>query len=101
MAQRLELQTLLETLLGSRNVYFQPPASISMQYPAIRYSLNDIENLHADNQVYSQRKSYSVTLIDWNPDNVYVDKLSELPMCSFDRHYVADNLNHYVFTLYF
>lgn len=101
MAQRLELQTLLETLLGSRNVYFQPPASISMQYPAIRYALNDIENLHADNRVYSQRKSYSVTLIDWNPDNVYVDKLSALPMCSFDRHYVADNLNHYVFTLYF
>lgn len=101
MAQRLELQTLLETLLGSRNVYFQPPASISMQYPAIRYSLNDIENLHADNRVYSQRKSYSVTLIDWNPDNVYVDKLSALPTCSFDRHYVADNLNHYVFTLYF
>lgn len=101
MAQRLELQTLLETLLGCRNVYFQPPASISMQYPAIRYSLNDIENLHADNRVYSQRKSYSVTLIDWNPDNVYVDKLSALPTCSFDRHYVADNLNHYVFTLYF
>lgn len=101
MSRRLELQTLLENILGSRNVYYQPPASISMKYPAIVYSRYDVENFHADNVVYSQKTAYSVTVIDKNPDSEYVKKISMLPLCSFDRHYVADNLNHDVFTLYF
>lgn len=101
MNRRLELQTLLENILGSRNVYYQPPASISMKYPAIVYSRYDVENFHADNVVYAQKTAYSVTVIDKNPDSEYVKKISILPLCSYDRHYVADNLNHDVFTLYF
>lgn len=101
MGTRLELQTLLEGLLGSRNVYYQPPASVCMKYPAIVYSRDDIENEHADNRVYMQTTAYQVIVIDKNPDSDYVKKVSLLPMCSFDRHYVADNLNHDAFTLYF
>lgn len=101
MASRLDLQNLLEELLGSRNVYFQPPASVSMKYPAIVYSLNDIENNHANNRVYAQTMTYSVTVIDADPESEYVKEVSRLPMCTFDRHYTADNLNHDVFTLYF
>lgn len=101
MASRLDLQNLLEELLGSRNVYFQPPASVSMRYPAIVYSRDDIENRHANNGVYSQTTAYSVIVIDEDPESEYVEKVSKLPMCAFDRHYVADNLNHDVFTLYF
>ena len=101
MASRLKLQTLLENLLGSRNVYYQPPASVSMKYPAIVYFRDDIENFHANNSVYSQTTAYAVTVIDKNPDGEYVKKVSMLPMCTFDRHYTADNLNHDVFTLYF
>lgn len=101
MASRLDLQTLLEELLGSRNVYFQPPASVSMKYPAIVYSRYDIQNTHADNRVYAQKTAYQVTVIDEDPDSEIVKKVSMLPMCSFDRHYIADNLNHDVFTLYF
>lgn len=101
MGSRLELQTLLENLLGSRNVYFQPPSSVSMKYPAIVYSLNDVVNSHANNSVYSQSIAYTVTVIDKNPDSEYAKKVSKLPMCTFDRPYTADNLNHYVYTLYF
>jgi hypothetical protein len=100
MASRLQLQSELEELLGSRNVYFQPPASVKMQYPAIRFRLNDIEKDHADDGVYRGLKSYELILIDPNPDSIYVDKIIQLPYCRFDRHYPADNLNHYVFTLY-
>ena len=42
MADRLDLQGLLEELLESRNVYYKPPESIKMQYPAIRYSKKKI-----------------------------------------------------------
>ena len=34
MASRLELQSKFEELLGSRNVYYQPPESIKMSYTA-------------------------------------------------------------------
>ena len=54
MPSRLNLQTTLETILGSRNVYFQPPESVKLKYPAIVYSRNDIMNQFADDGVYSQ-----------------------------------------------
>lgn len=101
MSSRTDLQELLESILGSRNVYYQPPTSITMQYPAIVYSRDDIENFNANNKPYRLVNGYMVTLIDKNPDSEVVGKLANLPMCSYDRHYVADNLNHDVFTLYF
>lgn len=101
MASRLELQTELEEILGSRNVYFQPPESVKMKYPAIRYSLSSIENIYADNLAYKQTKAYELILIDPDPDSEYADKLSQLPYCRFDRFYPADNLNHYIFTIYY
>lgn len=101
MSSRLELQTIFEELLGSRNVYFQPPASVKMQYPAIVYSRKNIENLKADDAVYRQKICYEATVIDKNPDSEYVPKFACLPYCRFDRHYTADNLNHDVFTIYY
>ena len=82
-------------------MYYQPPASKSMEYPAIVFSRDNIVNTHANNGVYTQTTAYAVTVIDRNPDSEYVKKVSKLPMCTFDRHYTADNLNHDVFTLYF
>lgn len=101
MASRLQLQTELEELLGSRNVYYQPPASVRMKYPAIVYSRNNIENRHANDNVYMQSHSYELIVIDEDPDSEIVEKVSKLPTCRFDRHYTADNLNHDVFTIYY
>lgn len=100
MASRLKLQTELEELLGSENVYFQPPMSIKMNYPAIVYSLSEIKNKHADNMVYNQKRAYQITVVDKNPDSMISDKISMLPYCKFSRSYTADNLNHFVYTLY-
>lgn len=98
---RQSLQTILEELLGSRNVYFQPPSTIRMKFPAIVYELNDIQNEHADNNVYCQNRSYQVTVIDANPDSEIKDHLSFLPYCRFSRHFCVDNLNHWVYILYY
>ena len=100
MPSRLDLQTTFENILDSRNVYFQPPATVQMKYPAIVYSRKAIDKTYADNGGYMVVPSYEVILIDKNPDSEYVDKILELPYCSFDRHYEADNLNHDVFTIY-
>lgn len=102
MATRLELQVKLETLLGSRHVYYQPPESVKMEYPAIRYSKYNIDNKHADNINYLLKDSYEVIVIDSKPDNVAIKKiLDEFPMSSYNRHYVSDNLNHDVIRIYF
>lgn len=101
MAQRLELQTLLASLVGSNNVYFQPPPTVQMQYPCIVYNRDDIDTAFADNKPYKHKKRYQVTVIDKDPDSVIHEKVAALPMCSYDRFYTADNLNHDVFNLFF
>lgn len=101
MDNREELQTLLEEVLGSRNVYFQPPDNVRMSYPAIVYSRNRIANNHANDDVYRQSLSYELTVIDANPDSEIVIQVSQLPMCRHDRHFKSDNLNHDVFTIYY
>lgn len=101
MASRLELQKLLEKLLGSRNVYYQPPESIMMAYPAIRYTKTKIDSKYANDKKYSKMRCYEIIVIDNKPDNEIIDKILELPYSRFDRHYKSDNLNHDVITLYF
>jgi len=101
MANRPDLQTLLENLLGSRNVYYQPPESVKMKYPAIRFSRKTIENRFANNAVYKQNNAYELTVIYTDSDSDLPYKIANLPMCRFDRHYTADNLYHDTFTLYF
>lgn len=101
MGSRLELQTKLEELLGSKNVYYQPPASCRMEYPAIKYSKSDIQSRFANGSAYSLSNRYELIVIDRKPDNVVINKLLSLPYCSFDRHYASDNLNHDVLTLYY
>lgn len=101
MNRREELHEILCEALGSRNVYFQPPESIKMKYPAIVYSRDDIDNSFANDSVYMQSFAYSVTVIDSDPDSEIVAKVSRLPRCQYDRHYKADNLNHDMFTIYY
>lgn len=98
---RLEFQAFLETLKGDRNVYYQPPPSFMMNYPAIVYKLANLKNTPADNLPYLQKTAYQLTYITDDPDDVMVKTISKLPLCGFDRWYPADNLNHYVYTIYY
>lgn len=98
---RLSLQSELENLLGSRKVFFQPPPTIRLSYPCIIYELADYDIDHADDIKYGIMKRYSITVIDKNPDSELPDALIKLEYCSFDRFYTIDNLNHWVFTLFY
>lgn len=101
MASREGLHSLLQNLLGAPNVYYQSPSNVKMVYPAIRYELNDIYIAPADDTAYLKKRQYLITVIDKKPDNPVIDKILELPMSSFVRPYVADNLYHTVLSLYF
>lgn len=101
MGQRLQLQSLLETLLGSRNVYFQPPPTVRLQYPCIIYNRENIDTTFAANKPYQHTKRYQITVIDRDPDSIIHQKVGDLPMSSYDRFFTADNLNHDVYNLFF
>lgn len=96
---RLQLQVLLEAI--TPNVYFQPPATIKMQYPCIVYSRDYAQELFASNAKYRRTKRYQVTVIDRNPDSDIPDKVAALPLCSTSTAFVVDNLHHDVFSLFF
>lgn len=101
MGTRLELQNKLEELLGSRNVYYQPPETLKTNYPAIIYSKGKIDKDYANNAAYRLKTRYELIVIDKRPDNPVIQKLLELPYCSYDRPYRSDNLNHDSLTLYY
>ena len=101
MGQRLALQTLLEETLGSEHVYFQPPESLKIAYPAVVYNRDKYFVNHSDNSPHLVVARYQVTLIYRDTDSKLPDKFAHLPMCSYQRHFVSDNLNHDVFDLYF
>ncbi len=100
MASRPDLGRTLRAILENDNVYFQPPESVKLRYPCCIYELTDMATTYADNLPYRVEKAYEIILIDQNPDSVYVDKIAKLPQCRFTRFYTADNLNHYVFIIY-
>lgn len=101
MGTRIELQHILESFLGSDQVYYQPPETIRITYPAIIYERSGIATKKADDVTYKKDNRYMIIVIDKKPDNKVIDKILELPMASHDRHYISDNLNHDSITLYF
>lgn len=102
MGQRLELHAILVDLFDANpHVYFQPPANVQMEYPAIVYKRDNMDTKFANNRPFSLTTRYSVTVIDQDPDSVIPKKVALLPKCIYNRSFVADNLNHDVFILYF
>ena len=99
MAPRAQLSQLLNALAD--NVYFQPPANVQMKFPCIVYKRAQADTRYAGDRSYLLTFRYSLTVIDRNPDSPLVAQVAKLPMCRHTTFFVADNLNHDVFDLYF
>ena len=103
MATRLELQHALEALdIGKP--YFQPPASVRLQYPCVIYDMNRADVTYASDRAYAITNQYSLMHICKDPDEsqAVIEKIIRaFPRCNHDRTYIADNLYHQVFSLYF
>ncbi len=101
-ARRLKLHEKLCEILGSRNVYYQPPESVKMQYPCIVYHRDTTRKFNADNRRYLSKDAYEVTFICKDPDSDIPDKIEEeLSMIRRQTRYTADGLYHDPFYLYF
>lgn len=101
MERRLKLQIILEEILGSGEVHFQPPPNKDLEYPCIIYSVDDVDTKFADNLSYLKKKRYAITVMDEDPDSTIPDKIGNLPLSSFNRHYTSDGLNHDVYVVYY
>jgi len=101
-SRRVLLQTQLETLLGSDQVYFNPPETISLTYPAIVYSLSSKYVKPANNHIYRLMDCYDLTYMHKDPDDQFPNLiLSEFPYSRYDRQAVVKNLYNDYLTLYF
>ena len=98
---REELHDLLVETLGSKYVYFDPPESVKMKYPAIVYHKNRIGNTYAGNSIYQNTYTYTITFIDEYPDSEVILKILNLPYCKHDQSYQSNGMYHDVFTIKF
>lgn len=98
---RLDLHQLLIDHTGVENCYYSPPTGLRMRYPCIVYELAGETNIFADDLPYVHRKRWEVTVIDEDPDSEIPEKLKRLRFSRFDRFFTSDNLNHFVFTIYY
>lgn len=97
---RLKLHNMLVNVLGSNNVYFQPPESMRLNYPCIVYNISNGDTIYASNLPYKFSICYQVTFISRDPDDEVRRKIAMLPMCRYDRQYRSEDLNHDVFKIY-
>lgn len=98
--RRIELQVMLEELLGSRNVYFQPPATLRLSYPCIVYHRDPIQIQRADNMNYKRDVRYNLTYITREADHMdFIQKVLDIPKTSHNQSYTSDNLYHEIFQI--
>lgn len=102
MAERLKLHQELCELLGSKNVYFDPPENIKLKYPCFIYSKESPVTRSANNKMYFYMDSYNLIYIDANPDNDMTERVfSRFSYVRSGSSYVSDNLHHYTFDIYY
>lgn len=82
------------------NIYFQPPTGKQIKYPCIIYDLDRPDVTYADNAPYAIYDRYSIKYITRDPDDNVRNQIIMIPLCSPDKPYIADNLYHHPFSLY-
>ena len=98
---RLKIDNKLREILGSSNVYYQPPTGKQLKYPAIVYTIYRKDIYSANNKNYLVQDAYDVTLITTNPITDIPDKLiAAFSTIEQNRHFVNDNMYHWTFTIY-
>lgn len=97
---RKTLHQKLIDVLESNQVYYEPPETVKMSYPAIVYSKDRINTVKADDKNYRRYTSYTIIVISKTPDIDVVNKILDWQYASYNRAYKADNLYHEVINIY-
>lgn len=101
MKTRLEVQEMLEKILGSSNVYFQAPPNTGMKYPCIVYRFDRFGRDNADNQPYILTGRWEIHYMYKSIKNdIKETMLFAAPYVTFDRRIVADGVYNDYYTIY-
>ena len=101
MLKRVDIQETFKFLLGSNNVYYQPPANLKMKYPAIVYSLDGLDVKRFDNTRLINKNCFSVTHIYRNEsENLVETMLKNFEYISFDNRSIVDGIYNDHYTIY-
>lgn len=93
MKTRAEMQSMLEDVLGSSNVYFQAPPNTGMSYPCIVFRFVRFNIQRADNKPYVVSGHWEVHHMYKNPKNDLKEKfIFEVPFCTWDKRLVAKDV---------
>lgn len=99
---RSTLQTILEEIQTTANetphVYFEPPETVKMSYPCFVYHFTGYNSVNANDDDYLKSEEYAVRYITKKADPPIPKAVAALPHVTYDRHYVAENLHHFMFT---
>lgn len=102
MTDRMILQKKLCSILGTNNVYFEPPENIKLNYPCFIYFSGSPFTSSANNKLYLFTNSYNVTYIDINPcTDIIKIMLSNFDYITTGSSFVNDGLHHYTFDIFF
>lgn len=98
---RLNLHNELKTLEDCE-AYYQPPENLRIVYPCFVYRRIPGETHLADNQMYLYHRCWEIVFITEDSEStIREDMLRHFSRCRQIRDYVADNLYHHVFNLYY
>lgn len=102
MDRRLKLhaELIAASGLASNRVFFQPPETVKLVYPCIVYTLDGVKIDPADNTSYTKSRGYQVTLFERDPDTPILDRLLDLPLCTFSTAFRRDNIYHNILKIY-
>lgn len=96
---RLDLHNLLLTVDGPLKVYHQAPTN--MEYPCIMYEADATNVKFADNVKYRFKRSFTVIVVDRDPDSPIPDLVEALPYTRRTRTYRTNGLNHTAFQMFY
>lgn len=97
-----ELRALQIEHLGYQHTYFHPTEKTRMQYDAMVYTFSDMDVKRANNKTYNIRQGYSVIWISKDPETPLPFAIQEhFERCSPGKSYVAENLYHFPFTIFY
>jgi len=96
---RYTLSRELHDILGSNNIYYNPPESQKMNFPCIVYNRTYINDIKADNIKYLDYTTYKIIVISKSPDHPAIKKILQIPMTRLSANYVKDGFYHDVITL--
>lgn len=99
MTNRLTLHQTLVNILGSNNVYYNPPEGQKMKFPCIVYNLTYIEPIRADNIKYLDYTTYKITVVSKEPDHPAIRAIMDLPMVKFSNRFNSNGFYHDVLLL--